>query len=120
MSVVFRTSKLYNETEANYLSTNPEVKRALREFVKIKSQNPLASYGKRDYPFTGKGHLKGLMHAHLTHDLSIIYTVSGRDPHVISLYMVASHSDLGTSKGQPNTKKQAQIGKKLSQQEFNK
>lgn len=120
MAVVFRTCSLYDQTEAQYLANNPELKKSLAEFIKTKSQNPLASYGKRDYPFVGAGHLKGFVHAHLTHDLSIVYTVNGRDPHVISLYMIASHADLGTSKGQSNIKKQSQVSKKLAQQQFNK
>lgn len=120
MSVVFRTCSLYDQTESNYIKSNPALKEIIKDFIKTKASNPLAPYGSKDYPFVGAGHFKGLIHAHLTHDLSIIYTVSGRDPHVISLYMIASHSDLGTSKGQPNSKKQAQVGKKLAQQEFNK
>lgn len=32
--------------------------------------------------------------------------------------MIASHSDLGTSKGQTNPRQQAQVGKTLGQQQF--
>jgi addiction module RelE/StbE family toxin len=120
MSVVFRTCSLYDQTESNYIKANPKLKETILNFIEHKTANPLAPYGSKDYPFVGAGHFKGLLHAHLTHDLSIIYTVSGRDPHVISLYMIANHADLGTSKGQPNSKKQAQVGKKLGQQTFNK
>lgn len=119
MSVVFRTCSLYDQTEAKYIKENPEIEGTIKSFVKHKAANPIEPYGKKDYPFASAGHYRGLMHAHITQDLSIIYRVYGKNPHVIDLYMIASHADLGTSRP-PNLKKQAQVGKKLGHQSFNK
>lgn len=119
MSVVFRLTPLYQETKAFYERTQPEIKKLLGEFLDSKRKNPLAPFGSKDYPFKNVGHYRGFMHAHLTRDVSVVYTLSGKDPHVISLYMIASHADLGTS-NPPNLKKQTQVGKKLAQQQFNK
>jgi len=119
MAVVFRTCSLYDQTEAQYIKENPALKDIIRDFIKSKSLNPTAAYGKSDYPFSSAGHFKGLMHSHITRDLSIVYRVYGKDPHIVDLYMIASHADLGTSRP-ANIKKQAQVGKKLGQQTFNK
>lgn len=120
MAVVFRECPLYIKTRSYYehtmgkAFTNP-----LADFLELKLTNPLAPFGSSDYPFSNAGQFKGLLHAHLTQDISVVYRVGGRDPHVLDLYMIASHADLGTSRPS-NPKKQAQVGKKLSQQVFNK
>lgn len=78
---------------------NKAVVDGLAKFVQAKRDNPMAPYGAKDYPFKGDGPLKGIGHAGLTFDVSIIYTISGRDPHIIKLLGVFSHDELGT--GQP-------------------
>lgn len=92
------TSPMFWSSYENH-KRNKVVVDALSKFVQAKRDNPLAPYGAKDYPFRGDGPLKGFGHAGLTFDVSVIYTISGRDPHVIRLLGVFSHDELGT--GQP-------------------
>lgn len=80
MSVIFRTCSLYDRTEAKSLKANPALKEAIKRFIETKAANPLAAFGAKDYTFTNAGHFKGLLHAHLTRDVSIIYRVHSKDP----------------------------------------
>ncbi len=68
---------------------------ALKEFILTKRADPMAQFGAKDYPFRG-GHLKGYGHAGLTFDVSIIYTISGKNPTDVKLFGVFSHDALGT------------------------
>lgn len=102
------------------LTVHPEVKEKLKSFVNYKIQNPLQSFNKSDSPFSGNGifgsNIKGLRHAHLSQDVSIVYLITG-NPIKICLYGVFSHAELGT--GQPaNIKKQKSIVKRFSSQTF--
>jgi hypothetical protein len=113
-NVVFKTCKLFNET---LLKHGVKVVKGLDEFRKMKEANPMAPYGSKDYPFRGNGPLNGYGHAGITHDISIIYMMSGRDPHVFKLYGFFTHDESGT--GQPaNIRKQQKLGKKLDGQSF--
>lgn len=115
MKVQFRRSKLFGET----LAKHKEVGAKLAEFVKFKSDDPLGRFGKKDQHFQGDGPLKatGLIHAHLTQDISILYKRSGKDPMFMDLVAVLSHAELGT--GDPaNPKQQKKIAKVMIDQEF--
>ena len=89
------------------------------EFLKTKKQNAMQPFGKVDKPFAGDGFLRNaipnetLIHAHLTHDISIIYSISGKDPRILKLYGVYSHDEMGTGQP-PNIKKQKQLASRLS------
>ena len=55
--------------------------------------------------------------AHLTQDISVFYTIEGRNPTVIKLFGVFSHADSGT--GTPsNIKRQQAVGKQMKNQVF--
>ena len=115
MPTLFRYSSHFRDTAKSVLS-RPGAQARFEEFVRAKEQNPTQQFGASDTPFTGKGPLglvrPRLMHAHITHDLSVIYHVSGRDPTTISIHGIFSHADLGTSRP-PNIRRQ-----KTSAQQF--
>lgn len=113
MNVKFRRSKLFNDT----LAKHKDVAGKVAEFIKFKTGEPLGRFGKKDQHFVG-GILKetGLIHAHLTGDISLLYRRSGRDPIVIDLIAIATHDELGT--GQPaNLKQQKKMAKILSDED---
>jgi hypothetical protein len=61
--------------------------------------------------------IQGLKHAHLTHDIMIVYTLGGRNPIEFKLYGVFSHDELGI--GQPaNDKRQKSAAKRMANQAF--
>jgi hypothetical protein len=103
-------------------SRNPQIVKKFDEFIRSKSLNPIAPYGSSDKPFRGGGFFSNavpkLRHAHLTHDISIVYLISGFNPTQIKLYGLFSHDEMGT--GQPaNIKKQKSLSRQLSNQIFN-
>jgi len=115
VAVVFKYCKLYYATESRF-SSNTVVRTKLQEFLRTKQQNPLQKFGSKDYPFH-HAHLSGYLHAGLTNNLSILYSISGSNPHVIKLYGIFTHDELGI--GQPaNIKIQKQMSKQLSNQVF--
>lgn len=97
-------SKLFLSTLKNYRG-NAQVIAAIQAFIAHKRKDPTAPFGSKDYPFRGAS-LKGYIHAGLTFDDQIVYTLGGRDPHVIRLYGVFTHDDLGT--GNPAQMKRQQ------------
>lgn len=117
MEVKFRSSPLFAETFARH----PEIEPRLRSFLDLKTRDPLLAFGKKDETFHGEGILNravpGLRHAHLTRDISVLYTLGGRNPTVINLYGVFTHDESGT--GQPaNRKKQQSLANRLANQAF--
>jgi len=99
------------------LASHPEAAQKLSEFIASKMQNPIASWGASDKPFNPKGHYPGLRHAHLNRDLSIVYRLYGSNPHVIELYGVYNHAELGTD-NPPNIKKQKNQSARFANQSF--
>lgn len=87
-------SKLFVNSLKNFRG-DTQVIQAIQAFIAHKRSDPTAPFGNKDYPFRGSS-LKGYLHAGLTFDAQIIYTISGRDPHTIRLYGVFTHDDLGT------------------------
>lgn len=119
--VAFRTGKLYQETLAEKARAYPGLVQKLQDFRKFKSENPLQQFGATDKPFKGAGNfatvIPGLRHAHLTHDIMIVYTISGKNPTMINLYGIFSHDELGI--GQPqNIKRQKSQVKRMQSQQF--
>lgn len=117
MAVKFQFCPLFNETFGNH----SEVLNKLNAFMDSKSRDPLAPFGSSDKAFHSEGNFSRavpkLKHAHLTHDISVLYTVSGRDPTIIRLYGIFSHDESGT--GQPaNIKRQKNLASRLTKQVF--
>lgn len=111
--VQFRRAPLFNQT----LAKHKEVAGKIEEFIKFKTGDPLGRFGKKDQHFIG-GILKdtGLIHTHLTGDISLLYKRSGKNPMIIDLIAVLTHDELGT--GQPaNMKQQKKMAKILSDQD---
>ena len=116
--VVFRRSELYKQTYLDKVLPNPTVKNKFRDFMEVKRNDPNQSFGSSDKPFASAGHfskaIPGVRHAHITHDLSIVYKVTGNE---VFLYGFFTHDELGT--GQPaNINRQKSAAKKISNQNF--
>ena len=92
------------------------VAKALDKFKSAKEQNMTTPYGGSDKPFSSDGNFQGLSHAHLTHNISLVYKLdSARNQ--FKLYGFYTHDDLGT--GTPaNLRKQATVGGRLRTQQF--
>lgn len=74
------------------------------EFLKMKMENPMSRFGSTDEHFTAGPYAgTGIIHAHINHDIQVLYTRSGRDPTIIRLLRIGSHDDFGT--GQPSNNK---------------
>ena len=117
MQVKFEICPLFSETFGNH----PEVLRKLGDFISQKTRDPLSAFGPNDKVFARKTPMSELLpklrKAHLTHDISVLYDIGGRDPIFIKLYAILSHDESGT--GQPsNMRIQRSIAKRLSQQSF--
>ena len=106
--VQFRRTKLFNQTLANH----KEVAGKVEEFIKFKTNDPLGRFGKKDQHFVSGGVLSntGMIHAHLTGDISLIYKRSGKNPTIIDLVAVLTHDELGTGQP-PNMKQQKKMAK---------
>lgn len=118
--VVFKKTVLFDETLAEQIRKSG-VKLADRftSFLDSKKQNPLQPFGSNDKPFIKEGPLgraipnETLLHAHLTRDVSVVYSLSGKDPRILKLYGIFTHSDLGT--GTPgNVRKQQSMADRLA------
>jgi mRNA-degrading endonuclease YafQ of YafQ-DinJ toxin-antitoxin module len=116
-AVVFHDCDLFDKTAAEKLRGNPALAQKLDDFQKFKAAYRTEPYGKSDKPFKSFGVFKGLLHAHLSGDVSIVYSIKGSNPSVISLYGLFSHDELGT--GQPvNIKRQQNMDKRMASQVF--
>ena len=118
--VVFHHCDEFNKTFKHHIINSPGVDAAFSEFRKQKSIDPMQKFGSKDYKLGNhfdKG-VPGLLHAGLTHDKSIFYTISGSgDTRHIHLYGIYGHDEAGI--GQPgNINKQKSLSKKLSNQDF--
>ena len=100
MKTLYQKCPLFEETLVRH---GTKVMRVFEEFLKIKDVNAMQQFGSKDYPFMGPSplgqHKPRLMHAGMTYDISLIYMITGRDPHVIKLIGFFTHDELGT--GQP-------------------
>jgi mRNA-degrading endonuclease YafQ of YafQ-DinJ toxin-antitoxin module len=108
---------LFNETLGKKSQGNPVIPQKTDDFQKSKAANKLEAFGSSDKPFKSFGVFEGLRHAHLTGDISMVYSIHGSNPSVIDLYGLFSHDDLGV--GQPvNIKRQKSMDKKFKSQTF--
>jgi hypothetical protein len=113
---------LFRETAAIHLKPGSSTEESFQNFIATKIQNPIASYGKSDKANPAgtpmAQYVPKIRHAHLTHDISIFYTISGSNPSELRLYGVLTHDEAGT--GQPvNNKRQKSVAKRFSNQDFN-
>ena len=120
-SVVFRRSPEYKETYLKRIKGSPQLRAKFRDFMEIKRHNPLQPFGSSDKSFVGGGifssEIPGLMHAHITFDLSIVYKVAGKNPTEVYLYGFYTHDELGT--GQPsNRAKQHSMARSFKNRTF--
>jgi len=94
-NVQILTCPLFDET----MKKHGKLTDRLNAFINFKKQNPIAQFGKGDtmlgVPASPYGGLN-LRHAHLTRDLSIVYTIEGKNPTIIKLFGIFGHDDLGT------------------------
>lgn len=125
--MVVKTCPLFDETFLRAVQLRGDTFReSFKRFLEFKQQaaksgNPLQPYGARDKPFIPNGQLRNavpnetLVHAHLSHDLNLVYSMTGRNPIIYKLYGFFTHDDLGT--GQPaNIKRQRQQGSVFANQ----
>lgn len=97
----------------------------LMDFLAFKNQNPCngnipgqcPGYN-NDKRFTADGNfsknIRGISHAHLTHNLSIVYLI--HDDY-INLYGIYAHDDIGTG-NPPNMRRQEQAAQRWDQMDF--
>ncbi len=120
-NVAISESPLFQETASKYIKSNPKVLEKYIEFLKVKKANPTAPFGGSDKRNTANTpmslEIPGIKHAHLTHDISVFYTLSGSNPSVLRVYAILSHDEAGI--GQPvNMKVQKSMAKRMSNQRF--
>lgn len=116
----FAFSRMFAETSEKHFQ-NPAVEARFREFITHKTANAMTPFGKKDYPI-GEGPLAGVLHAGLTHDISVFYEIRGRNPHVMYLYFIATHDEAGTVGGGKRRNVQKSWADRVEasrQQEFN-
>lgn len=92
-----------------------QVTKKLADFVNLKKSNPLAPFGKSDKTFSSMGSLSGFRHAHLTHDISVVYKYDGKI-NQFCIYGVFGHAEMGTDATHPNPRKQQAMGARLNNQ----
>jgi len=121
MSAKFMMSPLFKKTYAEKSQAVPGLAAKFADFVGTKTENPIQQFGKSDTQMVSAGPLgravPGLKHAHLTQDLSVFYTLGGRNPTVFNLYGIFSHKDSGTGNN-ANIKTQKSLGQQLQNQQF--
>lgn len=122
MTAKFLTCPLFTETLKEKLAQyGNQLASKYEEFLRIKQQDPMQKFSSKDAPFSSDGILKyaipneTLLHAHLMHDINILYTLKGRNPTEIKLYGIFTHDEIGTGQP-PNLKRQKQITKQLANQ----
>jgi len=116
-SIKFQACDLFNRTFAEKTKNYPGLSDKFKEFTQAKTANPGQPFGGSDTPFINAGPLARaipkLRHAHLTRDLSVFYTIEGKNPTVVQLYGIFSHQESGT--GTPgNINKQKNLAKQLT------
>jgi len=114
----FLRSDLYRRTKAARVDPYPAIRNKFHQFMQTKRANPNQPFGGSDKPFTGQGRYQtavpGLRHAHITHDLSVVYLVQGRRVYLFGFF---THDDLGTG-SPPNLRRQQALAAQISNQQF--
>ena len=117
-NVQILTGKLFAKT-LKKLGRDAQVAARLKDFIEFKKENPLQPFGGRDYPITGKSPIArafpNMLHAHITSDVSVFYTVEGQHPVELRLYGLFRHDAIGFG-----NKGSAGSGTKLQKQAIEK
>jgi mRNA-degrading endonuclease YafQ of YafQ-DinJ toxin-antitoxin module len=115
---LFRRSDLYRRTKTLRVDPYDKIRRKFQEFMHAKRNDPRAPFGSSDKPFVSQGkfgtQIPGLRHAHITHNISVVYRVVGNQ---LYLYGFFTHDDLGTG-NPPNLKRQNTLAQTMSNQGF--
>lgn len=119
--LTFQVSPLFRETYIEKTKSNSVVASKFDQFVRFKTAQPNQSFGSNDKPFRSGGFFTNavpkIRHAHLTHDISVVYTVEPGTPTIIKLYGLFSHDDMGT--GTPaNINRQKNLSSQFSRLQF--
>ena len=119
--VRFEVSPLFLETYREKTQGHGAVVKKFEEFRAAKTANPIQPWGANDRPMKSHGlfsnAVPGILKAHLTHDISVVYTVRGVNPTVIRLYGLFTHDDLGVG-SPPNINRQKSMSRNLANQQF--
>jgi hypothetical protein len=119
--VSFEVSPLFIQTYQNKTRGHNAVAKKFEEFRLAKTTQPIQPWGANDRPMKSGGlfsnEVPGVRKAHLTHDISVVYTVSGTSPIVIRLYGIFDHDDLGVGTP-PNINRQRSMSRQLASQKF--
>jgi hypothetical protein len=120
---VFKICDLFASTFKEKTQVDSSLLEKFENFKKTKENDPLARFGGSDRLFVSGAPLRNaipgenLGHAHLTQDLSVVYSISGKNPTIVKLYGVFTHAELGTGTP-PKIKTQQQMAKTFSNQRF--
>ncbi len=116
------------KTLDRYPDQKDRLKKQLGAFIKWKNEHPvngsipgkMPGFGDSDKKFRSGGNFDNRMpniaHAHLTHNLSIVYYVD-RETNTLRLYGVYSHDDIGTG-SPPNINRQQQMATRWTNMRF--
>lgn len=111
MTTITKKTKFFDDTVNNHLNLAPKID----QFIRSKREKPTEPFGKDTYFVSagpiGRTGLK-LKHAHVSQDVAVVYRVHGKNPHILELYGVYSHKELGTG-NTPNVKIQKKMAKKF-------
>lgn len=116
------------KTLDKFTDQKDRLKKQLGAFIKWKNEYPvngsipgkLPGFGDSDKKFRSGGNfdnrMPNLSHAHLTHNLSIVYYVD-RETNTLRLYGIYSHDDIGTG-SPPNINRQQQMATRWTNMKF--
>lgn len=118
MTVMVHPSPVFLENleKIRVAGNNASINRKIEDFIRFKVNNPLERFNNSDRAFSADGVYGNLRlrKAHVSDDLSIIYSIRGDVPKHLQLLAVMSHSQLGT--GTPsNIRRQQQVARRLSE-----
>jgi len=96
-NIKFRRTPAYTSTYLAKVKPYSKIRAKFRDFMETKRTNPNTTFSSSDKPFISKGSygtlIPGIKHAHITHDLSIVYLLQGN---TIIFYGFYTHDELGT------------------------
>jgi len=118
----------FEKTLNKFSNQKDRLKQGVKDFLAWKNKYPAngfipnvyPGYGNSDKKFKPKGffgsHLPGVAHAHLTHDISIVYLVD-RDTNTLRVFGLYGHDDIGTGQP-PDLNRQEQAAKRWASMRF--
>lgn len=119
-------SLYFDDLVGNFRNQLDRILVGINDFINFKKEHPAngsvpgihAGYGDSDKRFRSGGHftnkISGISHAHLTHNISIVYRIESG---ILYLYGLYTHDDIGT--GTPsNVNRQNQMATRWSNTNF--